>query len=98
MDGKILEINKSLEKNDKHVDNLRELNNDLMSEIKSKVQDQMEIQAKATDDIKDNNTKEIENIKLDIDLRFKDFEELKTGDVQDLKVHMQSNNRFEYRG
>ena len=91
-------INKSLEKNDKHVDNLRELNNDLMSEIKSKVQDQMEIQAKATDDIKDNNTKEIENIKLDIDLRFKDFEELKTGDVQDLKVRIQSNNQFEYRG
>ena len=92
VDSKIGEINKSLEKNDNHVENLRELNTNLLAEIKANVQEQMDKQAKVTDDIKDNNTKEIENIKLEISVKFKEFEDLKSGDVDDLKVPY--NNSF----
>ena len=86
IDEKIALIEKSLEKNDGHVENLRELNKNLLEEIKANVQDQMDNQAKVTEGIKDNNTTEINNIKIDIEHKFKAFEDLKKDDVDDLKV------------
>ena len=84
VDNKLHEVDHSCEKNEKHVDNLRDLNNKLLEEIKKQVDDELTRQARVTDDIRADNDKNIEQMKLAIDIKINDIENLKKEDIEEL--------------
>ena len=67
IDNKINEVDHLCDKNDKHVDNLRELNKQLLDEIKNQVEDELEKQAKMSNEIKEDNDGAIQKIKEELD-------------------------------
>ena len=92
VDDKLALVDKALERNDNHVQNLRELNRSILEEFRNMVEEQFEGQGRINAEIRDEIRDAIQRVMDDLDRRFRTIDGLSKHDVDVLRV--KRNNVF----